>query len=125
MPEGHMDSKQKRNKRLNSKQNRKKKQQLIEFYGCYCWWCGKDFPEDELNIEHLTPLSRGGTNNFENLRLAFRQCNSSRGNSLYPPPLSCCPFRLGDQGIKKQPASLKMLLVWVFSVVIRVVDLKA
>ena len=69
---------------MNTKQKRKKKRKLIERDGCRCCLCGKDFPEEELTLEHLIPKSRGGTNHFLNLGLSCRQCNQSRGNSLHP-----------------------------------------
>lgn len=31
-------------------------------------------------IEHRRPLSKGGTNDLDNLALAHRMCNTSRGN---------------------------------------------
>jgi 5-methylcytosine-specific restriction endonuclease McrA len=71
--------------RMNSTQKSKKKQKLIDDYGSYCWWCGQCLPPEKLTIEHLYPRSRGGSNSKENLRLACIQCNSKRGNSLYPP----------------------------------------
>lgn len=33
-------------------------------------------------FDHILPVSRGGTNDAENLRLAHRRCNSRRGNKL-------------------------------------------
>jgi 5-methylcytosine-specific restriction endonuclease McrA len=72
--------------RMNAKQKRNKKQKLIAKYGSCCWWCRRVFSEDELTIDHLIPQSCGGSNNWENLRLACLPCNKSRGNSLFPPP---------------------------------------
>jgi 5-methylcytosine-specific restriction endonuclease McrA len=57
----------------------------IDLFGHYCWWCGQCLPEKELTIEHLLPLSRGGSNSNENLQLACFPCNKLRENSLYPP----------------------------------------
>ena len=72
-------------KQMNSKQKRKKKQQLINLYGNYCWWCRQDLPQTNLTFDHLLPQSHGGSDSFENLRLSCFPCNNSRGNSLYPP----------------------------------------
>ncbi len=70
---------------MNSKQKHNKKQQLIDLYGSYCWWCCQNIPQKNLTFDHLLPKSRGGSNSFENLRLSCFPCNNSRGNSLYPP----------------------------------------
>ncbi len=72
-------------RKMNPKQKRNKKQQLIDFYGSYCWWCRQNTPQTNLTFDHLLPKSRGGSNSFENLRLSCFPCNNSRGNSLYPP----------------------------------------
>ncbi|MEH2179465.1 HNH endonuclease [Nostoc sp.] len=70
---------------MNSKQKRKKKQQLINLYGNSCWWCRQYLAQTNLTFDHLLPQSRGGSDSFENLRLSCFPCNNSRGNSLYPP----------------------------------------
>ncbi|QDP58780.1 MAG: hypothetical protein GOVbin1573_67 [Prokaryotic dsDNA virus sp.] len=43
-------------------------------YCRYCWQRCKD-----IHIDHLVPLSKGGTNNLENLVVACRPCNLSKG----------------------------------------------
>lgn len=70
---------------MNPKQKRNKKHKLIDLEGSYCWWCGQCLPENQLTLDHLRPISRGGSNSLENLRLACFPCNKTRGNSLYPP----------------------------------------
>ena len=40
-----------------------------------CWYCGK---EDPSTIEHVTPKSKGGSDNLDNLVLACKKCNSSK-----------------------------------------------
>lgn len=67
-------------KSMCSSKKRATKRRLLETYGPYCHWCGTELEEWELTIEHLKPLSKGGSNNIKNLRLACHQCNWSRGN---------------------------------------------
>jgi 5-methylcytosine-specific restriction endonuclease McrA len=51
---------------------------LLEKFGRKCVYCGaKDVP---LEIEHITPKSRGGSNRVSNLTLACRPCNQKKGN---------------------------------------------
>jgi 5-methylcytosine-specific restriction endonuclease McrA len=71
--------------KMNTKQKRKIKQKLINFYGLKCWWCQECLPKNKLTIDHLVPKSHKGSNSLENLRLACLPCNKDRGNSLYPP----------------------------------------
>jgi hypothetical protein len=36
------------------------------------------------SVDHVVPLSRGGSNGMENLRVAHMICNSVKGNELHP-----------------------------------------
>lgn len=38
-----------------------------------------------MTIEHIIPLLRGGTNDFENLTILCYDCNQLKGNLLYLP----------------------------------------
>lgn len=51
---------------------------LLEKWGRQCVYCkAKDLP---LQVEHLVPRSRGGTNRVSNLALACGSCNQKKGN---------------------------------------------
>ena len=43
-----------------------------------CLRCGSDEP---LTVDHVTPLSRGGSNTAENLQALCRRCNSIKGTN--------------------------------------------
>jgi len=47
-----------------------------------CHWCNMRLDEKTATIEHVIPLSRGGLNNANNLKLACEPCNKKRGNSM-------------------------------------------
>jgi len=51
---------------------------LLEKWHRCCAYCGKE--DVPLEIEHLTPRSRGGSNRVSNLTLACRPCNQKKGN---------------------------------------------
>jgi 5-methylcytosine-specific restriction endonuclease McrA len=51
---------------------------LLEKYSRKCCYCGK--MDTALEIEHITPKSRGGSNRVSNLCLACRSCNERKGN---------------------------------------------
>lgn len=60
---------------------------LIRERGDKCHLCGKRIDlrlsglhPMGLNIEHLVPVSDGGTNDLDNLHIAHRKCNVMRGN---------------------------------------------
>lgn len=51
---------------------------LLEKWGWRCAYCGKE--NIPLEIEHIIPKSRGGTDRVLNLALACRECNQAKGN---------------------------------------------
>jgi 5-methylcytosine-specific restriction endonuclease McrA len=54
------------------------RQYLLEKFHRKCAYCSKkDIP---LQIEHIVPKSRGGTNSVTNLTLACEKCNLKKGN---------------------------------------------
>jgi len=51
---------------------------LLEKWGRKCAYCGKkDVP---LEIEHITPKSRGGSDRVSNLTISCHECNQAKGN---------------------------------------------
>lgn len=45
-----------------------------------CAYCGDRFPESELTVEHIVPVSRGGQHAWTNVVTACRSCNTRKGN---------------------------------------------
>lgn len=45
-----------------------------------CWVC---LSTERLEVDHIIPISRGGTNDISNLTTLCRSCNSSKGKKLY------------------------------------------
>ena len=51
---------------------------LLEKWGRQCAYCGRsNLP---LEVEHIIPKSRGGTNRVSNLTLSCHECNQEKGN---------------------------------------------
>ena len=49
--------------------------------GLACCWCGATIEDGaQLTLDHCRPVSRGGSNEADNLVTACHRCNSSRGN---------------------------------------------
>lgn len=46
-----------------------------------CLWCGVEL-DDKYHVDHIIPLSKGGTNYIHNLAITCSACNLSKGNKL-------------------------------------------
>ena len=46
-----------------------------------CQWCGKSPDQDKvLQVDHIDPVSKGGTNEITNLITSCKDCNSGKSN---------------------------------------------
>ena len=45
-----------------------------------CQYCGAQAPEVILEVDHIKPVSKGGTNDIMNLVTACRNCNGGKSN---------------------------------------------
>ena len=54
------------------------RQYLLEKFHRTCAYCGKQ--HTPLEVEHIVPKSRGGTNQVSNLTIACHACNQAKGN---------------------------------------------
>lgn len=44
-----------------------------------CYYCKKKFPFNELTLDHIVPLARGGSTTPGNCVPACRECNKNKG----------------------------------------------
>lgn len=65
-----------KDKQVRIQQHAKWRRRLIAIWGNACVYCGvTDVP---LEVEHIIPRTRGGTNAFNNLTLSCRACNGRK-----------------------------------------------
>ena len=43
-----------------------------------CHYCGQKFPKDQLTLDHIVPVSRGGRSTRGNLVVACLDCNQKK-----------------------------------------------
>jgi 5-methylcytosine-specific restriction endonuclease McrA len=58
---------------------------IYEHYGyrCYrCCYCGKKFPTQSLNLDHVVPRSRGGPTDWTNIVTSCIPCNLKKANRV-------------------------------------------
>ncbi len=47
-----------------------------------CHWCGGTFPPDELSMDHIVPVIRGGKSTRGNVVPACKECNNRKKHLL-------------------------------------------
>jgi 5-methylcytosine-specific restriction endonuclease McrA len=65
---------------------------LLEKWGRKCVYCGAE--NVPLQIEHISPKARGGTNRVSNLTLACQSCNQAKGKRSIQEFLAHAPAKL-------------------------------
>ena len=65
-----------------------------------CRYCGKQPPAVTLVIDHIVPVSRGGTNNIDNLAVSCEDCNNGKG--AVELETSCPSNTLGDAQCERE-----------------------
>lgn len=47
-----------------------------------CYLCGKRCRPDEIHLDHIVPLARGGAHRPDNLAVACAKCNTAKGTRM-------------------------------------------
>lgn len=53
-------------------------------YNGHCAICGRPVKYNDMTIDHIIPLSSGGTNEKDNLELSCLRCNLMKSNMDFP-----------------------------------------
>lgn len=74
-------------KRRGISNGRKRAIELFKAQKGRCWLCGQRMVKkrgefNTVTVDHILPLSRGGTHSKKNLKGACKLCNKARGNKL-------------------------------------------
>lgn len=66
-------------KRIRSEMTLKLRYKILKRDNFQCVICGRRPPDIELCVDHIMPVSKGGTNAEENLRTLCTDCNLGKG----------------------------------------------
>ncbi|MGH2878926.1 MAG: HNH endonuclease [Solirubrobacteraceae bacterium] len=67
-------------KRGNGSARKRKRERIFARDGGVCLRCGSD---EDLTLDHITPISEGGSNRDENLQTLCLACNEAKGTQSF------------------------------------------
>lgn len=88
-PSGNSEAQTHNNKRKSISPRQRYK--VLTRDGFRCVLCGaapKDSLDIQLHVDHIVPVSKGGTNSLDNLRILCSECNLGKGDLMIEPELS-------------------------------------
>lgn len=62
---------------------KEEKEELIKYQNSTCPICGGSlFISDEIEVDHIVPISKGGRDRFLNLQITHKNCNRKKGSKI-------------------------------------------
>lgn len=77
-----------------------------------CQYCGKCAPEVILHVDHIHPVSKGGTNDLLNYVTACQECNSGKSNRLLSDDSVMTKQRAQLEELNERREQLEQMLAW-------------
>lgn len=77
-----------------------------------CQYCGSSAPHVLLHIDHIKPVSKGGTNVITNLITACESCNGGKSNILLDSSAAIDKQRIQLESLQKRREQLEMMMQW-------------
>lgn len=80
--------------------------------GFKCQYCGKSAPDVVLHVDHINPVSNGGTNDIMNLITSCSECNLGKGATTLDDNSIIEKQRKQLQELYEKREQLEMMLQW-------------
>jgi flagellar biosynthesis regulator FlaF len=77
-----------------------------------CQYCGASGPEVLLEVDHVTPISKGGSDDIMNLITACKQCNLGKGAVRLDDKTALSKKRNQLQELQERREQLEMMIEW-------------
>ena len=77
-----------------------------------CQYCGAKAPDVILEVDHIQPVSKGGTDDIFNLITACRACNSGKGDRQLSETATIDKQRRQLEELQERKEQIEMLFEW-------------
>lgn len=77
-----------------------------------CQYCGKSAPDVVLEVDHIKPVSKGGTNEIINLVTACRECNRGKTDKELSDNAAVTRQKQQLDALQERREQLEMMLKW-------------
>lgn len=77
-----------------------------------CQYCGAKAPDVVLNVDHITPVSKGGENDTLNLITSCFSCNSGKSNNLLSDNSTIEKQRQQLDDLQERKAQMEAMFKW-------------
>jgi hypothetical protein len=77
-----------------------------------CQYCGATAPDVLLHVDHINPVSKGGTNDITNLVTACQSCNLGKGARTLDDNSSISKSRNQMELLQERREQLEMMMDW-------------
>lgn len=77
-----------------------------------CQYCGREAPDVVLNVDHIKPLSKGGTNEITNLITSCFDCNSGKSDIELSDDSAIKIKRRQIEELADRREQMEMMLQW-------------
>ena len=77
-----------------------------------CQYCGASAPDVILQVDHIKPVSKGGTNDILNLVTSCRECNSGKSNRELSDDSAIKVQKQRLDDMQERREQLEMMLQW-------------
>ena len=80
--------------------------------GFTCQYCGAKAPDVQLNVDHIEPVSKGGTNDILNLITSCFSCNSGKGDRLISDDSAISKQRKQLSDLQERREQIELMMDW-------------
>ena len=77
-----------------------------------CQYCGKKAPDVILHVDHIQPVSKGGTNDLLNLITSCQDCNLGKSNNLLDENSTLEKQRKQMEELQERREQIEMMFEW-------------